>query len=282
VNVFELLRDQVSLEDVVARSSEMRGSKARCVAADHQDVNPSMQVYGDHVHCFSCGFHGDVTDVYAAVHGFDRPIETALNLAREYDVELPEMDREAKRQAQERRETEDHYQRQAEACYKALSRHDNVAKWWEGRGFGEELQGRFLLGTNKAGTAAVIPFWNRGRIQGLIRRNLQGSRKYLYPNAEDFPGGYRPLFIPGSVRAGAFLVEGLVDALALAALGESAIAVGGTGISEHQMRELRKVPGPLYILPDNDKDGAKAAHEWVRELYPKALVCPAEYGDSSG
>jgi DNA primase len=137
-----------------------------------------------------------------------------------------------------------------------------------------------LLGANENGTAAVIPFWNRGRVQGLIHRNLEGEPRYLYPKAEEFSRGYKPLFIPSSRVGGAtFLVEGIVDALAVAVLGESAIAVGGTSISEEQMRELRNVPGPLYILPDADEVGAKAARQWVWDLYPKALLCSAEYGE---
>jgi len=279
VNVFELVRDKVPIEDVVGRYSEMRGSKARCVAPDHQDLNPSMHVYGDHTYCFSCGFHGDVTDVYAAVHGLDRPIEAALELARKCGVELPEVDPKAQRKAQERRKKEGLYLQQARACHKALSLHEAVAGWWEKRGFCEELRERLLLGANKGGTMAVISFWNRGRVKGLIHRKLRDEpKKYLYPNAEDFPEGHRPLFIPGSVRAGAFLVEGIIDALAVAASGESAVAIGGTGISREQLRELERLPGPLYILPDADEEGAAAARQWVRYLYPKGLLCPAEYG----
>jgi len=145
------------------------------------------------------------------------------------------------------------------------------------------LRERFLLGTNKDGTAALIPFWHRERVQGLIRRKLEGEPKYLYPKAEEFPGRYRPLFIPASASAGAFVAEGIVDALALAAIGEGAIAIGGTGMSRKQLRELDAVPGPLYILPDADEEGERAAREWLRKLYPKALVCPAEYeGEAAG
>jgi hypothetical protein len=64
-----------------------------------------------------------------------------------------------------------------------------VVAWWEGRGFCKELRERFLLGANKGGTAAVIPFWNRGRVQGLIRRKLEGEPKYIYPETEEFPAG---------------------------------------------------------------------------------------------
>ncbi len=276
MSIFETLREQIPLDRII----QVNGSgKAHCVAPDHPDANPSMHIYDDHVHCFSCQFHGDGTDVWVAKHGFDRPIEAALDLAREFGVELPEMSPEAQRKAQERRKKEDLYLQQARACHKELSLHEAVAGWWENRGFGEELWERHLLGANKGGTMAVIPFWNRGRVKGLIRRKLRDEpKKYLYPNAEDFPGGHRPLFIPGPVRAGAFLTEGIIDALALAASGESAVAIGSTGISREQLRELEGLPDPLFILPDADEEGAAAAREWVRHLYPRALLCPAEYG----
>jgi DNA primase len=277
VSVFEVLQEQVPLDRIVS----VNGSgKAHCVAPDHQDASPSMHLYDNHVHCFSCGFHGDVTDVWAARRGFERPVEAALDLAREFGIELPEASLEARQKAKERREKEDLYLEQARACHRALSRHLHVAQWWEGRGFGPELQDRFLLGANRDGTAAVIPFWHRGRVQGLIRRKLEGEPKYLYLKAEEFPGGHRPLFIPGPVRAGTLLVEGIIDALAGAALGKSTAAAGGTDVSPRQMEELERLAGPLYILPDAEEEGAGAARRWVRDLYPRALLCAAEYGES--
>jgi DNA primase len=278
--MFGFLRDRVGLDQIVTANGS---GKARCVSAGHQDNDPSMHLYDDHAHCYSCGFHGDVTDVWAAMRGFDRPVEAALDLAREFAIELPEVNPEACRRARERRDKEDLYLQQAKACHGALVRHPRVLEWWEARGFGQQLRESFLLGTNKDGTAAVIPFWHRGRIQGLIRRKLAGEPRYILPKAEEFPGGYRPLFIPASVSASAFLTEGIVDALALAAIGEGAIAVGGTGMSREQLRELDRVWGPLYILPDVDEEGEQAAREWVRKLYPKALLCPAEYeGEAAG
>jgi DNA primase len=276
MSAFSNIRDQVTLGRIIS----VNGSgKAHCVAPDHQDNDPSMHLYDDHVHCFVCGFHGDVTDVWAALRGFDRPIDAALDLAREFGIELPETNPEAQQKAHKRREKEDLYLKQARACQRALENHPRAREWWESRGFGPELRERFLLGTNKDGTAAVIPFWHRGRVQGLICRKLEGKPKYLYPKAEVFPCGYRPLFIPGSVGAGAFLVEGIIDALAVAALGESAIALGGTGISERQMQDLNRLSGALYILPDADKDGAEAAREWAWQLFPKALLCSADYSE---
>ncbi len=283
MSVFETLRECVGLAELAGRFTVLKGSGDKlwgcCPFPDHQDHTPSFYVYPDErFHCYGCRRHGDVTDLWAGTHGIAPSIEAGLDLAREHGVKLPEADPEARKKAQKRREREANYMRQAEACHQTLSRCDNVTGWWESRGFDKELRERFLLGTNQAGTAAVIPFWNRWRVQGLIWRKLKGEPKYLYPKAEEFPSGYRPLFIPGPVRSGAYLVEGIVDALAIAALGESAVAVGGTGISEGQMRELRSVPGPFYILPDADEEGGEAAREWAWRLYPKALLCPAEYG----
>jgi DNA primase len=89
--------------------------------------------------------------------------------------------------------------------------------------------------------------------------------------------GYRPLFVPSAVKGGMFLVEGYVDALALAALGYGVAAVGGTHTNQEQMEDLRRLPGPLYVLPDADEEGRKAARRLVDQLYPKTMLCPPEY-----
>jgi hypothetical protein len=166
---------------------------------------------------------------------------------------------------------------QATECHEALSRYSEIAEWWAKRGFSGELRQCYLLGANADGTEATIPFWRHGRVQGLIRRRIEGKPKYLLPPKEQFPKGYRPLFIPGPVKEGMFLAEGYVDALALAALGYVVAAVGGTHTNDEQMAELRRLPGPLFILPDADEEGQKAARGWVQKLYPKALLCPPNY-----
>src|SRR5215203_1026652 len=277
MSIFETLRDHVSVEQVTGGRV---GKKVLCPA--HADANtPNLHIYGDHVHCFACGFHGDVVDLWQVMHGFERPIEAALDLAREYGVEVPEQSPQARKEVEERRSKEETHLKQARACHSALDTHPNVREWCEKRGFDQELQRRFLLGANRDGTEAVIPFWYRGRVMGLIRRKLEGEPKYLYPSREEFPEGHRPLFIPSPLRDDVLLAEGIVDALALAALGESVAAVGGTDISAEQMSELERLSGPIYVLPDADPEGNEAARRWVRSLYPKAVLCPPEYGEGS-
>jgi len=281
LSFFEALRERVDLIELAGRYTEMAGSgnawHGRCPHPDHEDRNPSFYVYPDRrFHCYGCGRHGDVTDLWAATNGLEPGIGAALGLAREYKVDLPDAPGESHELAEERRHEEERYAGSAREYHAALDDRDDVRAWWTRRGFDEGSRRRFLLGVHE--DAAVIPFWNRGRVQGLIRRKLEGGPKYRLPKAEEFVTGHRPLFVPGPLRGRNFLVEGYVDALALAALGYPAVAVGGTNISEHQMRELRRLPGPLYILPDADESGAKAARGWAEDLYPRALLCPPDYG----
>jgi hypothetical protein len=119
-SVFEALREEVSIGQLVEANGHR---KTLCV--NHSEKTPSMHVYEDHVHCFGCGFHGDVVDVWGAQKGIDRPIEAALDLARAFNVRLPEMSEEARQKTQERREKEADDLRLAQVCHGALvSRHD--------------------------------------------------------------------------------------------------------------------------------------------------------------
>lgn len=280
MSVFGFLRERVDLAELAGRHTDLRPSGralvGRCPRPDHEDRTPSFHVYPDgRFYCYGCGWCGDVTDHWAGVNGLGPGIEAALDLAREFGVELPDADPAARKKAEERRQREAELLGEAEGAHAALAEDLDVAEWWERRGFDESLRRRFLLGAHEG--AATIPFWSRGRVEGLITRRLRGAPKYELQKAEDLVRGYKPLFVPGPARGEVFLVEGYVDALALAALGYPAVAVGGTHVSGRQLDELRRIPGPIYVLPDNDDSGDKAARRWVEDLYPNAMLCQPNY-----
>jgi DNA primase len=280
VSIFEELREQIDLAELAARYTDLQPSGRAlvgcCPNPDHDDEHPSFYVYPEgRYFCHGCRRHGDVTDLWAAVKGLKPGMEAALDLAKEYGVDLPTASAEAKEEAERRRQHEAEYLKQAEEHHEALLRYPNVAIWWEGRGLDEGLREMFLLGV--AGAEATIPFWNRGRVHGIVRRKLEGEPKYVLPKKEDLPAGYRPLFVPGRVREGMFLVEGYVDALALSALGYGVAAIGGTHPNQEQLAEIRRLPGRIYVLPDADEEGWKAAWGLVKVLFPKAMLCPPEY-----
>ena len=247
MSFFEVIRDQINLSDVVRRFTELKRCGSRllgcCPLPNHKDSKPSFNVYSDgRWYCFGCRDFGDVVDLWATVKEL-QPIEAALDLACEYGIQLLAPDPEAQKKANERKQKESDHARRAMTYHNALSHHPNVVVYMEQRGLSEELQKQFLLGTNRDGSACVIPFWHRGRIQSLIRRQLEREPKYLLQSAEEFACGYRPLFIPYLAFGDLHWVEGYIDALTIAALNLSVIAPGGTGISENQKAELEKLSG---------------------------------------
>lgn len=283
MSLFILIRDQIDLADVAARFTNLkragRSQMGCCPLPSHRDSTPSFCVYPDgRWRCYGCQQHGDVIDLWAEVRGLGRGIEAALDLAREYGIPLPDRDPQAEQKAQQQRQKEAGYLEQARQAHQLLAKHTHIKAYLEQRGFNAELQERFLLGATSDASAVVIPYWHRGRAVGLIRRQMNAQPKYLYPSADKLTCGYKPLFIPGTTHGDKYLVEGIFDALALVALGLSAAAIGGCGISQNQRDELNRLSGSIYLLRDKDDAGEKAAREWSRELYPRARLCPAEYG----
>lgn len=278
MGVFETLRERIDLAELAGHHTDLKPSGralvGRCPHPDHEDENPSFHVYPEgRFFCYGCRWRGDVTDLWADVKGLKPGLEAALDLAREYGVDLPQTSAEAAEKVERRRNLEAIYMKEAVERHEALSEHPRVTEWWDGRGFAGELREKFLLGVTDDGAAATIPFWNRGRVHSTVRRKLQGEPKYVLPKKEDFPTGHRPLFIPGRVEDGMFIVEGYVDALALAALGYGVAAIGGTHPNKEQLKELKRLPGTLYILSNADEEGMKAARRLAGDLYPKALMC---------
>jgi DNA primase len=134
VSTFEMLRERVDLAELAGRHTELKKSgrtlAGRCPFPNHQDSTPSFHVYPDgRFHCFGCRRHGDVVDLWAGVRGIEPGITAALDLAREYGVELPDRNPGGQREARERRDREKECMRQAGACHRALSRRPHVVEW---------------------------------------------------------------------------------------------------------------------------------------------------------
>ena len=76
---FEDIKATHSIAAMLGVSLSSRVMKMQCPLPGHPDKHHSFALYPDgHGHCFGCGFHGDVVDFYAALHG----ISLAEALAR--------------------------------------------------------------------------------------------------------------------------------------------------------------------------------------------------------
>lgn len=68
MRTIEQIKAHVRIEDILHLTGITRNTMIICPF--HADKNPSMSVDigRQTVHCYGCGFHGDVLDVYAALH----------------------------------------------------------------------------------------------------------------------------------------------------------------------------------------------------------------------
>lgn len=94
----ETVKREVLLEDYAATVTELQAFgrgwwTGRCPKPGHEDQNPSFYVYpgsagAAHAHCYGCGFHGDLFDLFQAVEGGEL-WEAMMELSRRFGVELP-------------------------------------------------------------------------------------------------------------------------------------------------------------------------------------------------
>lgn len=76
------IKARVSLQDVLGIQAQPGTYQWVCCPI-HADTAPSMRLYADgHYHCYGCGAHGDVIDLYAALHHLT-PREAMVALAGE-------------------------------------------------------------------------------------------------------------------------------------------------------------------------------------------------------
>ena len=112
MNLFETVKENVPIR-TAAESLGLRIDRSgRVLCPFHNDRHPSMKLYEDHFHCFTCGAHGDVIDLAAQLTGL-RPYDAARMLAAQYGLQeggpsLPKLQLKRKQQseAQQFREKE--------------------------------------------------------------------------------------------------------------------------------------------------------------------------------
>lgn len=67
----EEIKQSLSPKEVAERYGIKVNRVGQASCPFHADRHPSMKIYKDGFHCFSCGFHGDVFDFIARMDGTD-------------------------------------------------------------------------------------------------------------------------------------------------------------------------------------------------------------------
>jgi DNA primase len=294
LSVFELVTDVVSIRDVVRRlrpdaepTKQGNLDVYECLTGGHVDEWPSWADYGDHYHCFSCKDHGDAVSLFAVLKGVDNGVEAAYLMAQEFKVELPQIDPSLREILAERRRAEDEVFDLARGYHTNLQEDPAATRYLEERGISEDLRARFLIGVLGDGSGITIPYFDRRkRPQSIITRNFDGDPTYQYWPVEQFVGGRRGLMVFGGLpqRGTVPIVEGPFDALAVAAAGGCAIALGGSSISESQMRDLEGIVSDRKKLKfvtflDADPAGVEASLSVAKRAYPHIRYARTDHAE---
>ncbi len=227
-----------------------------CLNPDHLDRNPSMgyDPKREKVHCFACGADYDLCDLIQINEHLATPKE-ALDRAKQI---FGKEDLSKVKPSRQAPQPPDYLT----VCFSHRKETDYFAK----RGLSDETVQRFLLGYDPAHGCVVLPC-EKGH---FIRRSVT-EKTYLNEKGQPSPL-FQPELLLG--EAPVFLVEGAFDALSAEELGHRATALNGAGNREKvaQLLRTRQKPGPILLLPDNDKAG-KSWAEALSAEFPWLYLC---------
>ena len=250
--------------------------------------------------CFSCGAGGDVIDLVARAQGASK-LEAARLIAGETPAELRKP-RPRKAQHPRRDDAEDRKKASALTRLAALARGKTAERalaWLiEARKLPREVVAPFLgRGIVSLEALPRDAVEEAGRAAGMQKPGalLRRPLVFLYRNAAGvvvsaefrsigpLPQGapksirlgrlHAPWSVPEKGEAGATaLVEGVIDALSLRALGFEGRILAVPGVSCWRDEFLRHVRGELLLALDADDAGDEASDQLAKRLRGKARI----------
>lgn len=134
MNVFEKLKSVVAVKQVAEYYGLNVSRSNMCNCPFHTDSTPSMKIYDNNYHCFSCGAHGDVIDFTARLFGTSQ-IEAAKRINEDFhlgfDVDKPVSGREIKLIRHKKEEAEEYSVWEKNAWLAIVSYYKLLCEWRE-------------------------------------------------------------------------------------------------------------------------------------------------------
>ena len=283
----EQVKARVDLRTVVTPGAQIRGDKpttTRCFW--HEDHNPSLRVYPDHLHCFGCNEHMDLLDFVAWQEKLDvrQDFEQLLEILESRYVGMVPVPPPPK----PRKSLQPVPRDVAQHLHQRLG---SRREWFHRRGFTDDTIDREMLGYDRK--AFAIPVWSsRGEFLTVrFRRDdealgeeteLQSKYWGLAGRNDAFLYNTRALELV-KVWGFAVICEGELDALRLHQEGIPSVSVtNGVGaFHEGFVREIRACdPDRVVIAYDQDEQGRVHGIRVARMFGLKGRVAswPREWG----
>lgn len=265
---FETVRSNVDLLAYCeARGLEKRGRGMYvcpvCGSGNGPRRTAAFHVQGQRWKCFSCNSGGDVFDLVGILDGIENKRDQLQAVAEwaGLDADLAPKPAVAPQPKPKhdystgRKREADYLQRMRENI------HDPEAvAYVQGRGFTLDEAVAWGLGYDPTRHRLILP-WAGSDYYHIDRSTTDQEPKYTKPKAADV--GPQPLYNSAALEAPVFfVVEGVLDALAVTACGFQAIALGGTGgRSAVEAMAPYKPQGVAVVMLDNDEAGKKASRD---------------------
>lgn len=266
-----LLRDQINTgADVMCTCPFHKNGHERkpsCGVSLREKITPDRVYEAGTVHCYTCGYVGDLPTFISDLYGLNNPMEGFKWLVGRYNyatAEREDLNLNFYRGGEGKPSGMD--PAQVEAYHRDLMESERAMRYLRGREINRDVMELFMLGYDKAADEVLFPVYSRsGEVLFYKSRSLIGKR---FLNAKDVDktaavyGLYQT--ITGDVPADAeiWLVESEIDALSLISRGRIGWALMGSDLSDKQAQEILKTPYRRFVIGlDNDGAGRKGARQ---------------------
>lgn len=306
---FDAIKNQVTIKDYAAAVLEPKGKSyicPKCGSGNGKNGTPAFSITADgqHCKCFSCDLEGDIFDLAGAVNNTTNKYEQAQAVAAwaglnpsSYGLDEDKGAGSTSTASAKSAKTSAQTAEQAKNLAIYLESTRNLIKsnegskamdYLRGRGFTDEEIARFGFGYDWSKDSVVIPWVNDTYYAGRFITEREDGRRY--DNAPTKTVGKQPIFNPQALEHDKIiLVEGLLDAYALMALGfDNVVSLATNKISDKCLDAFisAKYNGIVIIATDNDNEGEKGA-ETIKQrlekagiLYVTGTAAPAGYKDA--
>ena len=253
-------------------------NKPSCGVLLREKVDKNRKYEAGTVHCYTCGYTGDLPQFVADFLGLTSPVQGFKWLVSRYNYSSAErepLELNLYRGQAEKASYMD--EAEVERFYQELKKSSTALEYLKRRALPSWIIDAYKLGFDPEDGVVLFPVRDMsGKVAFYKGRSLVGKHFY---NAKDIDKtsqifGLYELLAEGkaSPESEIWITESEIDALSLIGQERLAIALMGSHISEAQCRELETTSFRRFVLAlDNDEAGRKGAAQIKRLLIPKGF-----------
>lgn len=253
-------------------------NKPSCGVLLREKVDKNRKYEAGTVHCYTCGYTGDLPQFVADFLGLTSPVQGFKWLVSRYNYSSAErepLELNLYRGQAEKASYMD--EAEVERFYQELKKSSTALEYLKRRALPSWIIDAYKLGFDPEDGVVLFPVRDMsGKVAFYKGRSLVGKHFY---NAKDIDKtsqifGLYEILAEGkaSPESEIWITESEIDALSLIGQERLAIALMGSHISEAQCRELENTPFRRFVLAlDNDEAGRKGAAQIKRLLIPKGF-----------